>query len=591
MLAADACPTPLFPDDDRQVLILEAGGLVRSWPRRAALVWRGVAGLLRARSRQRLTGEDVGRRLRDTLEGLGGLWVKLGQLVSLRIDLFGPEFCGALGQLQDRAVGFPGADAAAIVEAELGRPLDAVFAEFDLHPVAAASIGQVHRARLRDGGIEVAVKVQRPGMARTFERQLRLIRRIAWLMCRLGVAPYLQWDAFAWELEQVVREEVDYRFEAANTRRMRRTLARHGIVAPRVFEQYSTTRVLTASFLRGALMADYITLALAAPARAAAWRRENGIDASRVAHALSYSLLRQIFEDNLFHGDLHPGNVMLLRDNRIALLDFGSVSSTEREYLDKFRLSSRAFATRDYAKAADLTLQLCQTLPAADPEPLQRDIVRAIYEWARRSDVTTLAYHQKSLNAFYSELARVLIKYRCPNEWAFLRIRRAQETLDASLLVLNPGGDPAAMAETYFAQASRRAARAGGRTYPARVAHALVGADETLGRFGEIAALQVDLVRRRAKIFGRRAGRTARVGAWIASVVVIAACAAALALATAWAGVGLGAGGEIAALREWDPQVRLVLAAVSMLLALTAWRARRRLRDVGSVVSGAAVRV
>src|SRR5262249_54976209 len=209
---------------------------------------------------------------------------------------------------------------------------------------------------------------------------------------RLGLAPYLQWDTFAWELEQIVREEVDYRFEATNTRRMRRTLAPHGIYAPRVYDRYSTRRVLTTEFIHGALMADYITLAMVSPARAAAWCAENGIDAPRLARVLNHSLLRQIFEDNLFHGDLHPGNILLLRDNRIALLDFGTVSSTEREYLEQFRLASRAFATRNYAAAVDLTVRMCGIPPAIDLEPLRRDLMQAIHAWARGTDVTTLPY-------------------------------------------------------------------------------------------------------------------------------------------------------------------------------------------------------
>src|SRR5262249_2604937 len=156
-------------------------------------------------------------------------------------------------------------------------------------------------------------------------------------------------------------------------------------------------------------------------------------------------LLRQIFEDNLFHGDLHPGNILLLRDNGIALLDFGTVSSTERLYLEQFRLASRAFATRNYAAAVDLTGRMCGIPPPIDLEPLRRDLMQAIHAWARGTDVTTLPYHQKSLNAFYAEMTRVLARYHCPAEWAFLRIQRAQETLDASLLVLNPDADPAAL--------------------------------------------------------------------------------------------------------------------------------------------------
>jgi ubiquinone biosynthesis protein len=578
-------PTPLGHPDDRRVAIVAARarrGRVANW----LVVLRWTASLVRARVRGPIEGGEVGRRVRALAEHFGGLWIKVGQLLSLRIDLFGLAFCRELGRLQDSGTGLPTSVVTAVIERELGVELDRVFEWFDPAPMAAASIGQVHRARL-PGGRAVAVKIQRPGIADRIGRQLGRLDRVAAVASRTGLLPQLAWRQFAWELREVMREELDYRYEAANTQRMRRRLRRHGILVPRVYTACSTARVLVTELVEGVAMVEYIAAVAADPERARAWLDANRIDPSRVARHLAASLLRQILEDNLFHGDLHPGNILLLRDNRVALIDFGTVSSTDREYLEKFRAMMHAITVGDVARVADFILLMCAALPPLETRPIVEDLVRALEAWTKRTHVRDLPFQEKSLNNAYSEVTRVLLRHRCVLEWAFLRIRRAQETLDASVFVLDPQGNPTELAARYFESARRRSLKTATAARTARrVAAAAAAASTTNGRFdvAEWAIFELELIRRRAIVFEAQSGRVASLAATLVGALAVAGAAVAIAAAVAWlapkSGPQFGVAGA-------DVQVRVLLLAAAAAFTLSAWRLRGRLERASTRLADA----
>ena len=368
-----------------------------------AEVWSRVQGLGDAGSR--------GRRLRALLEGLGGIWIKVGQLLSLRIDLLDPVMCKELARLQDRANGFPGQDALAIVAADLGQAVDAVFSEFDPNPVAAASIGQVHRARLLNGDA-VAVKVQRPFVRESLNRELAFVRIVTRLLERMRIAPFMRWASLQWELEAILAEELDYLNEASAMERMHVTLRQHGLYVPAIYQDLSTARVLVMEFVTGVLMSDYIATLHGDPDRVQAWLRENNIDQGRVNRRLVRSVFRQLLEDNLYHGDLHPGNIVLLRDSRVALLDFGSVGFTEREYLERFRFFMTAIADEEYARAADMALIMGAPMPDIALEPVRAEMVQELLRWGLRSGVSALPYPLKSVDAINMAINRVFFEHR-----------------------------------------------------------------------------------------------------------------------------------------------------------------------------------
>jgi ubiquinone biosynthesis protein len=484
--------------------------------------------LLWLRFKGEINADIVGRMVRETFEHLGGLWLKAGQLLSLRVDLFPKAFCQQLAQLQNRSFAFPTPIARQILEQELGASIEDYFDEFAEQPFAVASIGQVYRARLRHEQVYVAVKIQKPFSDQLFARDMMLIRWIVRLLRAVRFRTHMRWDLGYHELSDVMKEELDYHYEASALRRMKRTLRGQKIYVPRLFGRYSTRRVLVTEFIHAILMADYIRMSDENPERLAAWLSENNVKPRKVARKLIQTMYRSLFETNLFHGDLHPGNIVLLRNSRVALIDFGSTSFTEREYLEKFVMFVQALATRQYAKAADLSLMLTASLPNnLDVDQVKEDLVRTLRAWATRTLVKQLPYHDKSMDNVTIEIVKILVGCRCTMEWGWLRIHRALTTLDTSLVYLYPNVNYTRMLQQYFERAERRRLRALlNAGFPLRV---LSGYDTQLNiqdRVSEYTLFQGELVRRHAQVFR---GSISKISAVMRAIVQLLWAAIALA--------------------------------------------------------------
>jgi ubiquinone biosynthesis protein len=282
------------------------------------------------------------QRLRDMLVELGPTWVKFGQLLSLRPDVVPPDIVLGLRDLQDRVTPFPHEQAIAVIEGELELSVARLFLEFEEHPIAAASIGQVHRAVLPNGR-RVAVKVQRPDAPRQIEADIALMRQVARIVRdRASSMSFIDPVGLVDEFARTIRNELDYRREAANAERFA-----HGfrddprVSVPSVWRSYSTSRVLTLDYLDGITLAelDYGTLTLQR-------RRQIAYDAAE-------TWLTMIFRHGFFHGDPHPANVMVV-DGRIGLLDFGmagaltpdDLSNLTALFIDAVRRNVRALPRR-----------------------------------------------------------------------------------------------------------------------------------------------------------------------------------------------------------------------------------------------------
>ncbi len=424
--------------------------------RTVAVCFLGIAWLF---VRRRLTRQLFAQRLRAMCESLGGLWIKFGQLMSLRSDVFPREFCVELARLQDKARGFPTEMARQIIEEELGAPIQEVFDTFEDIPFAAASVAQLHLARLRSQGVLVAVKVQRPYLEHSFLREMSFVRGLVAVVRRLWFVPNLHWDEMLWELNQILAEELDFRYEAASTRRMREHLRRHAIHVPKVFLRYSARRVMVTEFISAVLMADFIRTLHTDPMRVKAWCQVNNINMRKVGRRLYNSMWRQMLEENLFHGDMHPGNIILLRHGRIALIDFGSTGALEKEYQKKYQLLIRAMADSDFAKASDLLFMLSGALPPRDLNEVKQKLIRAFRSWFLRAFADNLPYREKSMTNVANDLIKILFQHECSADWSFLRITRAQETLDQSLMHLHPNANYVTMTRQYFQRATWRARR------------------------------------------------------------------------------------------------------------------------------------
>jgi ubiquinone biosynthesis protein len=449
-----------------------------------------------------LSRELLFRRIRELIESLSGLWVKAGQLASLRIDLLPMELCRELAKLQNRATGFSIDNVKAILRADLGRPLEDVFEWFDDVPLAAASIGQVHCARLKTEGAHVAVKIQRPNVADVYRRDLQLLRMIAGFIKWVGWMPHGRWHELVWEVELVMIEELDYRYEGAYARRMRRNLARNGILAPKIYRTYTTQRVLIMEFMHGVLMSDYIHYAARDPEGAAAWRKANGVDAEKLAVVLLDGLLQQIFEDNLFHGDLHPGNILVLKGGRCALIDFGTCGFTENAFLDKWRELLRTFGTKDLSRIVDLYFLVCSSSPDIEMGPVRDEIIQRVYEWKRRTDVEGLPFSDKSMDNIAVQIVKILVGSGFELGWSYLRIRRALQSLDASVMELYPTINYPYLSRIHFRAAMERTAVKMARELPTATARAISTTMDMANRIPEVFTMQMDAVRKQIQVLG-----------------------------------------------------------------------------------------
>ena len=406
----------------------------------------------------RLNDQQKARLLREVVETLGGLWIKLAQFVAMRTDMYSKDFCNELSKLQDRAFGFPADMVVKTIEKELGKPVEEVFAQFNRVPIAAASLAQVHRARLRFDDRWVAVKVQKPHSEEYLRGDMVIIRRWFKLLTWLGISRYLSLEEMGWEMNQVFQEELDFRLEAVNLRRFRRIVKRHGVLVPKVYKRYCTKRMVVMEYVEGVTMTEYIKVQRTNSEALKAWRKTNRIKPKKVASKLITSVLRQLFEENFFHGDLHPGNIMLLRKNRVALIDLGSVGSTDAHSLSLYEQYIQASGKRQYKKAAELLLMTSPSVRNMDLTPVVREISKALRAAEARAALTEISREER-VSVFsdtQDELNRTFRKFQLKPDWSFLKFGRAMGTLEHTLVYLDSKMNFNKTYGKYFVTAKKR---------------------------------------------------------------------------------------------------------------------------------------
>ena len=299
---------------------------------------------------QRRLGDSRGARLRLALEELGPIFVKFGQALSTRRDLLPTDIADELAKLQDSVPPFPGSVARASLERIYRQPLDRLFADFTVEPLAAASIAQVHVARRRDGR-EVIVKVLRPGMREQIDRDLEVMRTLAALaQSWWPEARRLKPVEVVREYQHTILDELDLLREAANASQLKRNFAGSNLLyVPEVHWDLCRTEVMVMERINGVQIGDLLTL------------RQRGTDFRRLAESGVEIFFTQVFRHNFFHADMHPGNIFVLLDDprqpRYAAVDFGIVgtlSLRDQRYLAENFL---AVFDRDYRRVAELHIQ------------------------------------------------------------------------------------------------------------------------------------------------------------------------------------------------------------------------------------------
>jgi ubiquinone biosynthesis protein len=359
-------------------------------------------------------------RVRRALEDAGGMFVKLGQVLSTRADLLPPAFVSELSRLQDHVAPVPRDQVQQMLESELGCPTTEAFAEFDWRPVAAASIGQAYRARLHDGEI-VIVKVQRPGVAQSVERDLEVLVQLGrTLEARAPWAAENHVMDFVHEFADRLREELDFRIEARNAGQIASRLGESDLVEiPRVHGDLSTSKVLVMQWLDGVNVRD-------------AERVDTlEVDRRKLAECLLRAFLQQVLGDGLFHSDPHPGNVMVLSDGHLGLIDFGATGTLDAVQQASLRQMLLAVSQRDAALLRQALLEVATVRQGFDDEQFERGLARFM---ARH-----LAPGTRPSAAMFTELLQLLFAYGVVLPAEYSTLFRSLVTLEGTLTTLCPG--------------------------------------------------------------------------------------------------------------------------------------------------------
>jgi predicted unusual protein kinase regulating ubiquinone biosynthesis (AarF/ABC1/UbiB family) len=394
-----------------------------------------------------IEGEDVKTPETDSLavelavdlEHLGPTWVKIGQLLSTRSDFLPPPVLDALSRLQSRCEPFAFSEVEAIVRAELGVKISRAFSEFDTRPLAAASLGQVHRAALRDGRA-VAVKVQRPGIQEAIARDLDALAEIAETADayteagrRYGFLDIVE------EFRRTLLRELDYEQEARNLTLLARNLQEFDrIVVPQAIDDYTTARVLTTDFIHGQKVTGLNPVV------------RTDLNGRELAEQLFRAYLKQMLVDGFIHADPHPGNVFLTQDNRLALLDLGMVARVDASTQERLLQMIIAIAEGRGDEAATLGIKLGKKLEHFDEDHYRRRVAELIDQ-------------NRDLEVGQIDVGRVMLAFTRMCGQSGLRVVPELTLLEKTLLnldqigrALDPNFDPNAEVRRRAAELTRQ---------------------------------------------------------------------------------------------------------------------------------------
>ena len=378
------------------------------------LWWDRFTGNNTSRQRQRRA-----RWLVRNLLDLGPTFIKIGQALSTRADLIPLEYVQELGQLQDRVPPFSG-NAATFVEAELGHSIPTLFREFDQVPLACASLGQVHRARLHTGE-DVVVKVQRPGLERLFNLDFEVLHRLVRFTKRFAWTRKYNLETIYHEFFELLYQEIDYIHEGKNADRFRENFQNYPrIVAPQVYWRYTTKKILTLEYLPGIKISDRSSLEAC------------GINTDEIIQLGICCYLKQLLEDGFFQSDPHPGNMAVSQDGKLIFYDFGTMAEIKSMARDQMIKTFFAVLKKDTDEVVETLVYMGLIEPLVDMSPVKR-MVAFILERFRDKPIDVKEFEQMGSEIY---LMFEQQPFRLPAQMTF--VIKSLTTLDGIARALDP---------------------------------------------------------------------------------------------------------------------------------------------------------
>ncbi len=373
---------------------------------------------------KKLEGLSRAERVRRALEELGPSFIKMGQILSTRPDLLPADLVQEFAKLQEDVPAFPLSDVKHIIEEELHEPLEQVFPYFEEQPLAAASIGQVHAARLHSGE-EVVVKVQRPAIRATIEIDMEIMLHMATLAERhLDGGDIYKPTRIVREFARTLQRELDYDLEAAHAERFAAQFANDVTIhVPRIYRSVTTSRVLTMERVRGIRGTETDLLA------------DEGLDGPELARRGFDQMLRQVFVYGFFHGDPHPGNIRILPGNVICYLDFGMMGRVSKEKREGFLDLLAGVARRDETKATVTLLKLVAPEVPPDHDLLEQDVAEIMDRFSYRP------LKELHLGSLLIQLMEVVVRHRLRVPPDLYLMAKALATIEGLGRALDPDFD------------------------------------------------------------------------------------------------------------------------------------------------------
>lgn len=372
-------------------------------------------------SERELSKLSIGERLRLSFEELGPTFIKLGQIMSTRPDLLPREIIHEMEKLQDAVAPFSISDVKQVIEFELGDKLENIFREFKEEPIAAASIGQVHRAKLLSGK-DVVVKVQRPNIEKNIELDLGILKDLAdFIDNRTKLGKLYSFSKMAEEFETTITNELDFRLEGENAETFKVNFKDEAnVIVPDISWIHTTSRVLTMDEIKGTSLKNFEAL------------DQLGLDKEIIARNLANSVLYQILRDGFFHGDPHPGNIMVLENNKIAFLDFGMIGQLSPHRKNQFLKMLMGITLKDSKLIIQAIVELDAISNSINMRKLGKDIDRL------RDQVLSVPLSEIKIGEVFNEIFDLAFTYNMMIPGEFTMLAKSLITLEGLVEKLDP---------------------------------------------------------------------------------------------------------------------------------------------------------